>query len=37
MRLTNYREILRLGDLGINKQDIAAACECSSRILWQVF
>lgn len=27
--MTNYREILRLGDLGINKQDIAAACECS--------
>lgn len=29
MRMTNYREILRLGDLGISKQDIAAACECS--------
>lgn len=27
--MTNYREILRLGDLGINKKDIAAACECS--------
>ncbi|OPX84249.1 MAG: Integrase core domain protein [Pelotomaculum sp. PtaB.Bin104] len=27
--MTNYREILRLGDLGINKQDIATACECS--------
>jgi len=27
--MTNYREILRLGDLGINKQDIAAACQCS--------
>lgn len=29
MRMTNYREILRLDGLGINKQDIAAACECS--------
>lgn len=27
--MTNYREILRLGDLGISKQDIAVACECS--------
>lgn len=27
--MTNYREILRLNDLGISKQDIAAACECS--------
>lgn len=27
--MTNYREILRLGSLGIKKQDIAAACECS--------
>ncbi len=27
--MTNYREILRLDALGIKKQDIAAACECS--------
>ncbi|MCQ1530528.1 IS21 family transposase [Lutispora saccharofermentans] len=27
--MTNYREILRLSHLGINKQDIATACECS--------
>ena len=27
--MTNYREILRLADLGINKQDTAAACKCS--------
>jgi DNA-binding CsgD family transcriptional regulator len=27
--MTNYREILRLGCLGIKKQDIASACECS--------
>jgi transposase len=29
MQMTNYREILRLGGLGIKKQDIASACECS--------
>jgi len=27
--MTNYREILRLGSLGIQKLDIAAACGCS--------
>lgn len=27
--MTNYREILRLNSLGINKTDIAASCECS--------
>ncbi|MEN6327722.1 MAG: hypothetical protein ABFD18_16145 [Syntrophomonas sp.] len=27
--MTNYREILRLDNLGINKQDTAAACKCS--------
>jgi len=27
--MTNYREILRLGALEINKQDIAIACDCS--------
>jgi hypothetical protein len=29
MRMTNYREVLRLGDLRIKKQGIASACECS--------
>lgn len=27
--MTNYREILRLNSLGINKANIAASCECS--------
>ena len=27
--MTNYREILRLHSLGINKMDIAASCSCS--------
>ncbi len=27
--MTNYREVLRLGGIGIKKQDIASACECS--------
>lgn len=27
--MTNYREILRLHSLGINKADIAASCSCS--------
>lgn len=29
MKMTNYREILRLNSLGILKQDIAKACGCS--------
>jgi transposase len=29
MNMTNYREILRLNSLGILKQNIAKACECS--------
>lgn len=29
MRMTQYREILKLASLGINKQDIALACACS--------
>ena len=27
--MTNYKEILRLAALGIQKQDIAASCQCS--------
>ena len=27
--MTNYREILRLNSLGINKTDIAASCSCA--------
>ncbi|SDB60483.1 Homeodomain-like domain-containing protein [Ruminococcaceae bacterium FB2012] len=27
--MTNYREILRLRSLGLNKSQIAAACGCS--------
>ena len=27
--MTNYREILRLDSLGLNKTQIAAACGCS--------
>ena len=27
--MTNYREILRLGSLGLNKTQIADACDCS--------
>lgn len=34
--MTNYREILRLGDLGIKKQDIASACECSRNTVTRV-
>lgn len=34
--MTNYREILRLGSLGIQKQDIAAACGCSRNTVTSV-
>lgn len=36
MRMTNYREILRLYDLGITKQDIAAACQCSRNTVTRI-
>ena len=29
MRMTNYREILRLDSIGLNKTEIAASCGCS--------
>ena len=30
MCMTNYREILRLDSIGLNRTEIAASCGCSS-------
>ena len=35
--MTNYREILRLNSLGLNKTQIAEACQCSRTTVIQVF
>ena len=34
--MTNYREILRLRSLGLNKSQIAAACGCSRKTVIKV-
>lgn len=34
--MTNYREILRLNSLGLNKTQIAEACRCSRTTVIQV-
>ena len=34
--MTNYREILRLNSLGLNKTQIAEACQCSRTTVIQV-
>ncbi len=34
--MTNYREILRLNNLGISQRGIAASCSCSRKTIIKV-